>query len=270
MWAHAPVGGGMAGFLERPRRRPAGLMTLDDALEALGHDGDMGRHVADVPVADIVGTLARTTDFDADFRLVNPRLKVRWDRLADAARTGPVPPVRLVQLGELYFVADGHHRVSVARHHGQVVIPAEVQRLCTVAYAMCCLRQQHLTSKAAERSFLERVPLPDDVRAQLWLDRPADWLRLADAAEAWGLRRTLVVDGRLDRHGLAAAWWREEVQPVLRRLRTSGVGLSLRDVELYVAALAVRDELGMSHWPEDLAGRLARADRRVHRPVSRR
>ncbi len=169
-----------------------------------------------------------------------------------------LPPVRLVQLGELYFVADGHHRVSVARERGQLVVTAQVRRICTVAYAMSCIRAQHLTTKAAERSFLERVPLAEDLREQLWLDRPADWARLADTAEAWGLRRSLVRGDRLDRHGLAAAWWRDEVVPVLHHVRARGIGLALRDVELYVAALGVRDELGLPHWPADLAERLAR------------
>lgn len=249
----------MGGLLERVGRGSSALLTLDDVLGALGHDGDMGRRCDEVPVEQIVGTVARSHDFDAEFRLRNPALRDRWEHVARTfGQDREVPAVRLVQLGEIYFVVDGHHRVSVARQRGQHVIPAEVQRICTVAYAMCCIRAQHLQSKAAERAFLERVPLPEDVRAQLWLERPADWLRLADAAEAWGLRRTLAVDGRLDRYGLAAAWWYEEVEPVLRRLRSNGVGLALRDVQLYVAALAMRDELGVSHWPEDLATRLTR------------
>lgn len=243
-----------------PLRRRSSLLSLDATLAALGHDGDMGSRCDEVPVADIVGTAGRSADFDADFRLVNPALRDRWQQVATALGPDrPIPAVRLVQLGQIYFVVDGHHRVSLARHRGQRVIPAQVRRICTVAYAMCCIRSQHLGTKAAERAFLERVPLPDDVRPALWLDRPADWLRLADAAEAWGLRRTLArPDGQLDRHGLAAAWWREEVQPVLRRIRARGVGLDLRDVQLYVSALAARDELGESHWPEDLATRLAR------------
>lgn len=233
------------------------MLTLDDVLAAVGHDGDMGRRYDEVPVELVVGSVARADDFDAHFRLRNTALRGRWEQVARTVRSGRAAPVHLVQLGGLYFVADGHHRVSVARHDGHVVVPAVVQRLCTVAYAMCCLRAEHLSSKAAERAFLERVPLPDDVREQLWLDRPADWLRLADAAEAWGLRRALhCPETGLDRQGMAVAWWREEVEPVLRRLRASGIGMALRDVQVYVAALAVRDELGISHWPGDLAQRL--------------
>jgi uncharacterized ParB-like nuclease family protein len=37
-----------------------------------------------------------------------------------------LPPVELVQLGDLYFVRDGHHRISVAQAMGQESIEAEV------------------------------------------------------------------------------------------------------------------------------------------------
>ena len=46
---------------------------------------------------------------------------------------------------------------------------------------------------------------------------------------------------------------REEVTPVLDRVRTGGTS-GLRDVQLYVAALAMRDRLA---WPDDLAERVA-------------
>ncbi|MGH3442107.1 MAG: hypothetical protein ACRDUY_08700 [Nitriliruptorales bacterium] len=241
-------------------------MPFDDALEALGEDGEMGRRTADVPIANIVGSMDRARDFDEELRLVNPALRERWDRLASAVRSGfEPPPVTLVQLGELYFVLDGHHRISVARSLGRVVITARVGRICTIAYAKSCLRAAHLPTKAAERRFLERVPLPDEVRRQLWLDEPSQWSRLADTAEAWGMRRSLERDQPMDRCELAARWWTEEVEPLVARLRCAGVGLDLRDVQLFVTALAVRDRLGGASWPPDIVDRLRSG--RVPEPV---
>lgn len=98
--------------------------------------------------------------------------------------------------------------------------------------------------------------MPVDLRSGLWLDDPAAWMRLADAAEAWGLRESL--DGRrpADRCELAERWWTEEVVPVLDRVRSAGVGLDLRDVQLYATALAIRDCHGCESWPADLEDRL--------------
>jgi hypothetical protein len=236
------------------RRHRPGLMRLDDALLALGPDGSMGHRTADVPVAQVVGTVSRPYDFDQEFRLVNAELRERWQGLATAMSSGvEPPPVELVQLGGLYFVADGHHRVSVARELGRQVLTARVHQICTVAYGMACLRAVHLPCKQAEREFLRRIPLPAQVREDLWLDTPAEWMRLADAAQSWALDRTLAGRAPGDRHELAATWWAEEVAPALDRLRAAGHGLDLRDVQAYATALAVRDRLGASAWPADLA-----------------
>jgi hypothetical protein len=221
-------------------------MVLDDVLTALGEDGVMGRRQAEVPLDSVVGTVSRPHDFDAEFRLYNPASRERWLRVEEAMRTGSaVSPVDLVQLGELYFVDDGHHRVSVAKALGMVSIPARVVRICTVAYAMCCLRMAHLLHKAAEREFLERVPLPVEVRPELWLDEPAGWPRLADAAEAWGFRQSLNGTPVTSRRELAERWWTEEVAPTVDGLRAENRGSEGRgsedgaeryDVQLYLSA----------------------------------
>lgn len=251
----------MGGLRERFRRPRSSLLPLSDALAALGDDGAMGRRHMEVAVSAVGGSAARSEDFDAEFRLTNPGLRDRWDRVAEDMRAGVFrEPVELVQLGELFFVRDGHHRVSVARSLGWDSLPAQVTRVCTVAYAMCCLRTAHLASKAAERRFLERVPLPYEVRRNLWLADPADWMRLADSAEAWAHRRRLHLGAdatAVSGHDLACAWWEEEVAPILDALRAVGAGMGLRDIQLYVTALAVRDQLGTLEWPDDLSARVA-------------
>lgn len=239
------------------RERP-GLMRLHDALSALGPDGEMGRRVAEVPLAQVVGTVHRPDDFDAEFRLVSAHLQDRWRRLVEAMSNGVEPePVDLVQLGDLYFVVDGHHRVSVARHLGRLVVTARVRRICTVAFGMACLRAADLPSKRAETEFLRRVPLPEEIRKDLWLDTPAEWMRLADAAQSWALDRAFEGRAPADRCELAADWWAQEVAPLLDRVRSVGYGIDLRDVQVYATALAIRDRLGSPEWPRDIADRWA-------------
>ncbi|GGB24264.1 hypothetical protein GCM10011492_12760 [Flexivirga endophytica] len=225
------------------------LMSFREALDALGDEGVLERRLADVPIAQVVGSAARPRDFDADFRPLSAHLRPRRDRLADhlAGHNEPAP-VDLYQLGNLYFVADGHHRISVLKSMGRQVVTARVVRYCTVAFAMACLRAMHLPSKAAERRFLERIPLADPIRTELWLDKPEDWVRLADRAEAWGYRHAMR-DGRpLPPAELAARWWRQEVEPTLELVRASGFGAELRDVELYLSAVTMMDRAGRDSW----------------------
>jgi len=74
-----------------------------------------------VPLRQIHGTEGRSHDFDWDFKPLQTHTKRRWLSVATARLQGIVlPPVTLFQIGEDYFVRDGHHRVSVAKALGEV------------------------------------------------------------------------------------------------------------------------------------------------------
>ncbi|MGD1994293.1 MAG: hypothetical protein PVI59_13960 [Anaerolineae bacterium] len=80
-----------------------------------------------VPIAAIPGSEGRCQDFDAQFRPTGNRARSRWMSVATAWQMGKtLPPVDLVQVGDRYFVRDGHHRISVARALGQTAVDAEV------------------------------------------------------------------------------------------------------------------------------------------------
>lgn len=80
-----------------------------------------------VPIEKIRGSANRTHDFDMDFRPLKEYTKERWINIALAySRDQGLPPVDLVELGDVYFVNDGHHRISVAKMLGQREIEAEV------------------------------------------------------------------------------------------------------------------------------------------------
>ena len=80
-----------------------------------------------VPIEQIRGSEGRSNDFDCDFHPLQDHCKGRWLHVAAARDQGkPLPPVVLVRVGDIYFVRDGHHRISVARALGQLDIEAEV------------------------------------------------------------------------------------------------------------------------------------------------
>jgi hypothetical protein len=53
-------------------------------------------------------------------------------------------PIDVYRIGGLHFVRDGHHRVSVARAHGDAVIEAYVRDVKTQVAATEELRVHHL------------------------------------------------------------------------------------------------------------------------------
>jgi len=75
----------------------------------------------------ICGTLGRTGDFDSHFHPLEDRLRDRWVNIAIArSQNAPLESVALIQVGDFYFVKDGHHRISVARARGESAIDAEI------------------------------------------------------------------------------------------------------------------------------------------------
>jgi len=88
------------------------------------------RHYAGVQavaIDQIRGSEGRVQDFDLTFHPLSEKTRDRWLSVATARmQNAGLPAVVLIQIGELYFVRDGHHRISVARALGEEAIDAEV------------------------------------------------------------------------------------------------------------------------------------------------
>lgn len=121
-------------------RFSAAFYRLKNALRRrLGHLIDLNRLPASrvsnrhyggiraVLIDQIHGTLGRSEDFDDQFHPLDERSRDRWVAIAMLRFQGqPLDAVKLIQVGDHYFVEDGHHRISVARALGQAVVDAEV------------------------------------------------------------------------------------------------------------------------------------------------
>jgi hypothetical protein len=80
-----------------------------------------------VSISHIRGSQGRSRDFDCDFNPIQDYTRGRWLNIAVARQQGKsLPPVKLIQVGDIFFVLDGHHRISVAQALGQQDIEAEV------------------------------------------------------------------------------------------------------------------------------------------------
>src|SRR5271154_3250653 len=109
----------IARLISRLRGEPGdvgGVLPSEEVIAALGFVSEPSPGLRVVPVDAIVGSVDRSRDYDRRFRPTSGRSRGRWEQIAAAARRGEsFPPVDLLRVGELYFVRDGHHRVSVAR-----------------------------------------------------------------------------------------------------------------------------------------------------------
>ncbi len=106
------------------------LLPLEEVLALLKPGGETYVGMKAVEVDRIVGSEGRYRDFNRHFLPRKEHLRSRWISIDMANYEDvPLPPVRLYEIGGLYFVRDGNHRVSVARNRGQASIDAEVTSL---------------------------------------------------------------------------------------------------------------------------------------------
>jgi hypothetical protein len=249
----------LAAVARRLRREPGDvnvILPFEEVVQALGRTGQRSLGLKVVPLEDIVGTVDRTRDFDRSFRPTTGRVRSRWERIAQAMRRGEtIPPISLYKVGNLYFVRDGHHRVSVARALGRKDIDAYVTEVSTKVGPEGSIRPSDLPLKSHERLFRERVPLPGEKARRLHLSDPWQYGALAEGVEAWGFRAMQDRRDFLDRPAVATLWFDEEYAPVVTMLREADMIGDGTETDAYVRVAALRYRLLRTHeWtPEILA-----------------
>ncbi len=103
------------------------LLSLGDVRLLLKPESEHYKGIQTIPLDKIVGSEGRTNDFNRAFLPRHDNLMQRWLRV-DVAHLDNVnlPPISCFEIGGLYFVRDGNHRVSVAKSKGAEFIDAEV------------------------------------------------------------------------------------------------------------------------------------------------
>jgi hypothetical protein len=261
----------LADVARRLRREPddVGLiLPFEEVVDALGRTGQVDRGLQVVALDAIVGTVDRAVDFDRGFRPTSARLRSRWERIAAASRRGEaLPPISLFKVGDLYFVRDGHHRVSVAKSLGRDDIDAYVTEVTTRLKLGADLRVSELPLKDHERLFRERVPLDAERRKRIALSDPWDFGMLAENVEAWGFRLMQERGHYYDRGEVARLWFDEEYVPVSELISSGGlIERGETETDAYLRVAADRYLLLRTHeWSGDVMDRLRRAEQRRKR-----
>jgi hypothetical protein len=234
------------------------ILPFEEVVDALGYLGERRLGLRRVRLDSIVGSVGRTRDFDRSFRPTSGRVRTRWERINTAQRRGQaMPPISLYKIGELHFVRDGHHRVSVARALGHPDIEADVTEVFTRVGASRPLRLGDLPLKSHERLFRERVPLSPEAYERIDLEDPWAYGDLAESIEAWGFRLMQPRGEFLDRATVARIWFEEEYTPVVAMLREAGLIGSRGETQSYMKVAAARYRLLRTHeWSEEIVERL--------------
>jgi hypothetical protein len=234
------------------------MLPFNEVVKALGRAGETYLGQQTIPLDAIVGSVDRARDFDRRFRPTSNRARGRWERIDVAHRKGEaMPPIEAYRVGDLYFVKDGHHRVSVAHSLGLDVIEGYVTEILTRGTVEGLVTPGDIVTKDYERIFRLRVPLTPEMSARIQVTDPWGYAELAENVEAWGFR--LVQDGGefVARPDIARRWFEEEFEPVTRMLREADLIGHGTDADAYLRFARERYRLIRTHeWSEDVIERL--------------
>jgi hypothetical protein len=234
------------------------VLPYDEVIAALGFEGEHFAGLKSIKLRDIVGSVDTRRDFDRRFRPTSARVRERWEQLALAQRRGaPMPPIDVYKVGEMYFVKDGHHRVSIALAQGLTTIDAYVTEVKTTLPAKDVHTRRDLLFKSYERMFLARVPLPPQMRTKITVTDPWSYAKLGENVEAWGFRYCQHEQRFCDRAEIARRWFTEEYSPVVRMLRDADLLGEGTEAEAYMRVAAERYRLILTHeWSDEIIKRL--------------
>jgi hypothetical protein len=229
------------------------ILPFEEVVRALGRTGERRLGLQVITLDSVVGTVDRSREFDREFRPTSPRVRERWQRINLAQRKGEaMPPIDVYRIGDLHFVKDGHHRVSVARALGHRDIEAYVTEVLTEVGADREIRLRDLPLKSHQRLFYERVPLPPEARERIHLSDEWRYAALAEAVEAWAFRAMQARREPMSRHEAAEAWFHDEYEPVVEMLTEAQlIPKGVTDTEAYMQVAHLRYLILRTHTWDD-------------------
>ncbi len=203
----------------------ANLLSYDEIKEKLHIGGPIYRGVQTVRVEQIAGSLNRYHEFDRVFLPAHDKLASRWQSVNRAFYQDiSLPPVVLYKVGQVYFVVDGHHRVSVARKQGQIFIEAEVRECSTRVNITPDLKPEDLEIIEDKVHFLERTALdtlkPD---AYIKLTIPDGFDRMLEHIAVHGYFMGLDLKRNITDEEAVIDWYDNVYMPVIQVIRETGI-----------------------------------------------
>jgi hypothetical protein len=103
------------------------LLPFDEVRKTLSLTHPKREELRDIPLDSIVGSVNRYYDFTRQFYPLDDSDQDRWARVNQLVEEKGLDPIEVYQVGDVYFVMDGNHRVSVARQMGSKTIQAYVK-----------------------------------------------------------------------------------------------------------------------------------------------
>jgi hypothetical protein len=220
--------------------RPIDLLPFDEVRERLHLKQITNRGIEEVPINRIVGTVGREHDFNRAFLPREESLRQRWQEMKDLAE-GPIgfPPVELYKVHDVYFVIDGHHRVSVARSLNAPTIEANVKEFVSSIALTSQTSIEDVILNSALADFLETTGLTQEYAGQYEVTIPNGYERLLDHISVHRYYRGIETKKDISWPDALTSWRDTVYYPMIDAIRRSGIlegfpGKTETDLYLFV------------------------------------
>jgi len=201
------------------------LLPFDEIRSKLPLRGQHDIGLQQIPLNQIIGSVGRYQDFDRAFLPRRNNIRTRWENIDSAQlRDIVLPPIDVYKIGEVYFVKDGNHRVSVARERGQYFIDANVVEIESAVPIDSVKDIDELLRNQQRVKFLEQTHLND-----LWPDAnveftvPGGYERLLEhiSVHRWfmGEKRR----GPVSYLDAVADWYDQVYMPLIKVIRDNHI-----------------------------------------------
>jgi nucleotide-binding universal stress UspA family protein/uncharacterized ParB-like nuclease family protein len=215
----------MQQLLARLSGRSADLLDYNlvvDQLQVVAKE-DLG--VQEIPLAAIVGSVGRGQDYTRDFLPKKDSDESRWVGIKTAVlEMKGIPPIDVYKIGEVYFVNDGNHRVSVMRHLGAETITAHVTAVQTKMPLTLEDDNDEIAAKVRYLQFRDELQL-DEIcpSADLAMTYTGEYEHLLAQIEAHRQEMQAKSEEPLPFAEVFLDWYEMQYMPVVEMLQKHGV-----------------------------------------------
>jgi nucleotide-binding universal stress UspA family protein len=212
-------------LLARLTGRPEELFSYEEVRQKLRAGGVASQSVRDVPLDAIIGSVGRYSDFTRSFLPRRTSDRERWARIMVATNdSSGLPPVDLFLIDEVYFVSDGHHRVSVAREVGANSIQAYVTEIRSDVPLSADDRREDLILKAEYADFLNRTHITTSrPNADLAVSTAGQYGKLLDHISVHRYFLGIDLDREVSYDEAVTHWYDTVYLPVILIVRELGI-----------------------------------------------
>jgi hypothetical protein len=203
------------------RGKSIDLLRFEEVKHRLRLRDERYLGLKDIEIDKIVGSVGRYKDFTRSFLPRTNAIRSRWQRL-DALARGPegFPPIEVYKIGDVYFVIDGNHRVSVARQLGAKIIEAYVTELPTPVPLDANTQPDDLLIKEGYADFLRQTKL-DILRpgSQVILTEPDRYRQLMEHISVHRYFMGIEQNRPITKEQAVASWYDNVYMPMVELIR---------------------------------------------------